>query len=138
MGRAFQSVSGCMHIAVAHAPRVARHLTVAGLLVACASAVPFVLAKEQKPTRIVAGAVLDEADNPIAGAAVLLTDLETGEQSAAYTKEDGLYQFTGLQPTRTYEVQAKYRGQSSRVRKVTPIDPRNRVVLNLKIPPEAE
>lgn len=102
----------------------------------CTLAPLFLVAKDKQPTRTVTGTVLDKADNPIAGAAVVLTDLETGKKNANYTKEDGIYQFTGLQPTRDYEVQASYEGQSSRARKVSPFDPRDRIVLNLKIPPD--
>jgi hypothetical protein len=95
-------------------------------------------AKEEKPSRRVTGLVSDEAENPIVGAAVVLTDLETGKKTATYTTAEGTYRFTGLQPTHDYEVQATHRGVSSRVRRISSIDPRNRIVLNLRIPPPKE
>jgi hypothetical protein len=103
-----------------------------------AFSMPCLLAKENKPTRVVTGVVSDEAENPIVGAAVVLTDLQTGKKNATYTREGGAYQFSDLQPTRDYEVQATHQGLASRVRKVSQFDPRNRIVLNLRIPPPKE
>jgi len=100
--------------------------------------VPLVQAKEQKPSRTVAGVVTDEAENPIAGAVVVLTDLQTGKKSATYTGADGAYQYADLQVTRDYEVQASYKGISSRLRKVSSVDPRKRITVNLRIPPPKE
>jgi len=117
--------------------RVCGLVVVAALLLP-ALAAPYLMAKEKKPSRVVTGIVSDEADNPIVGAAVALTDLSTGKKSATFTQEGGTYQFTGLQPTRDYEVQASYKGLTSEVRRVTIIDPRNRIVLNLRIPPPKE
>ena len=94
--------------------------------------------KDLRPSRQVTGLVSDAADNPISGAAVTLTDLETGKQLASYTGDDGKYLFSSLETTREYEVQATYKGVSSRVRKVTTIDPRNKITLNLQIPPPKE
>jgi hypothetical protein len=108
----------------------------AGLLFAFS--MPRLVAKEKKPSRVVTGIVSDEAENPIVGAAVVLTDLRTGKKSAAYTGEEGTYQFSDLQPTRDYEVQATHQGLSSQLRKVSSVDPRNRIVLNLRIPPPKE
>jgi hypothetical protein len=95
-------------------------------------------AKEKKSSRIVTGVVSDGAENPIAGAAVVLTDLATGKKSATYATQEGTYQFTDLQPTHDYEVQATHQGVSSQVRRASSIDPRNRIVLNLRIPPPKE
>lgn len=92
-------------------------------------------AKENKPTRLVTGIVSDEKDNPIAGATVTLTDLQTGKKSAAYTSAEGKYQFSGLEFTRDYEVQASHQGLSSKVRRVSTVDPRNNITFNLRVPP---
>jgi hypothetical protein len=95
---------------------------------------PCLAAKEKAVTKTVSGAVLDEADNAIVGAAVKLTDLYTGKQVAAYTGEGGHYQFADLPPNHDYEVQATYKGSSSDVRKVSSVDTRRRIVINLTIP----
>ena len=104
----------------------------AGILVTHWSALG---AKETKPTRVVSGVVSDASENPISGAVVTLTDLQNGKKMATYTGQSGAYQFSDLQITRDYEVQATYKGVSSRVRRISTIDPRNRIVLNLRIPP---
>lgn len=99
---------------------------------------PLLQAKEEKPSRTVAGVVSDEGENPIAGAVVVITDLQTGKKSATYTGADGAYQYAGLEVTRDYEVQASYKGISSQLRKVSTVDPRKRVTVNLRIPPPKE
>jgi hypothetical protein len=104
----------------------------AGILLAQLSALG---AKETKPTRVVSGVVSDASENPISGAVVTLKDLQDGKKMAIFTGQTGAYQFSDLQITRDYEVQATYKGVSSRVRRVSMIDPRNRIVLNLRIPP---
>ena len=94
--------------------------------------------KDTRPKRTVKGLVSDASDNPISGATVMLTDLTDGKQLASYTGEDGTYSFSSLDMTNDYEVQATYKGVSSRVRKVSMIDTRTRITLNLQIPPPNE
>jgi hypothetical protein len=106
--------------------------TFAGILIA---QLPALGAKETKPTRIVSGVVSDASENPISGAVVTLTDLQDGKKMAIFTGQTGTYQFSDLEITRDYEVQATYKGVASRVRRVSTIDPRSRIVLNLRIPP---
>jgi hypothetical protein len=108
----------------------------AALAVVCSVALslPGLTAKEKHVTKTITGAVLDESDNGIAGAVVGLTDLQTGKKVAAYTGEGGHYRFSDLSPTHDYEVQATYKGSSSDVRKVSSVDTRMRIVINLTIP----
>ena len=96
------------------------------------------VAKEKKILRMVTGTVLDEADNGIVGASVVLTDLQTGKKNASYTQEGGQYKFSDLLSTHDYEVQAVFKGLSSEIRKVSIFDNRNTIVLNLRIPPPRE
>lgn len=93
------------------------------------------VAKEKKIPRVVTGRVLDEAETGIVDAAVTLTNLETGKKIATYTSEGGRYQFSDLKTNHDYEVQASYKGLSSGARKVSSLDNRNTIVLNLRIPP---
>ncbi len=120
-------------------PRITLRVRISWLALTIAVCVlaspPRVSAKEKKVPRIVTGAVLDENDNGIAGATVVLTDLQTGKKDAIYTKDGGLYQFSDLRANHDYEVQASYKGVSSEVRKASSFDTRNKIVLNLKIPP---
>lgn len=124
----FASVRGCL----------ARKLGFCALAVSIGSfgiSAPPLAAKQKKVPRRVTGVVLDQADNGIAGATVTMTDLQTGKKLAAYTKEGGQYEFSDLLESHDYEVQAEYKGASSEVRKASSFDTRNRIVLDLKIPP---
>jgi hypothetical protein len=92
-------------------------------------------AKEKKPqTRTVTGVVADEADNPIQGAAVELTDLQTGKVLDIYSQDGGQYQFADLRFDHDYTVKATYKGSSSEVRRVSMLETRTPLVLNLTIP----
>jgi hypothetical protein len=97
---------------------------------------PGLLAKEKKPvTKTIAGVVLDGADNPIVGAAVELSDVQNNKKTAKYSQEGGKYQFTDLDPKHDYEVQVRFKGVTSEVRKVSTIDDRRIVVLNFTLTP---
>ena len=89
----------------------------------------------QEPTsRTVSGVVIDEAENPIQGAMIELTDLQTKKVLDIYSQEGGQYQFTDLRFDHDYTVKATYKGSSSEVRQVSSIDTRWHLVLNLTIP----
>ncbi len=94
------------------------------------------LAKREKPptSKTVVGQVFDASDNPIAGAAVEMTNLTTQKTSAIYTGPDGHFTFTDLKLTQDYQFKAHYKGQTSEVRKVSSWDTRFNLVLNLHIP----
>ena len=94
--------------------------------------------KEKKAYRVLSGVVSDQAENPIGGAAVTLTEVQTGKKMATYANADGVYQFSSLEFTYDYQVQATSKGGSSRVRKVSMVDPRSRITFNLQIPPPKE
>ena len=90
--------------------------------------------KEKKPqTRTISGVVSDDAENPIAGAMVELTDLQTSKVLDIYSQEGGQYQFADLRLDHDYTVQARYKNSSSQVRKVSSFDTRTRPVLNLTL-----
>jgi len=84
--------------------------------------------------KTVVGQVFDASDNPIAGAAVEMTNLTTQKTSAIYTGPDGHFTFTDLKLTQDYQFKAHYKGQTSEVRKVSSWDTRFNLVLNLHIP----
>jgi hypothetical protein len=105
------------------------------ILVVWTLGAPSVAAKKKVISRTVTGMVLDETDNPIAGAVVEMTDLQTGKKLAVFTKEDGHYQFADLDGHRDYRLQASYRGISSEVRTASSFDDSNRIILNFKISP---
>ncbi|HXH49210.1 MAG TPA: carboxypeptidase-like regulatory domain-containing protein [Terriglobia bacterium] len=96
---------------------------------------PLTAKKKGPPTsKTVVGQVFDASDNPIAGAAVEMTDLSTNKTSAIYTGPDGRFTFTDIKFTKDYQFKAHFKGQSSEVRKVSSWDTRTDMVLNLHIP----
>jgi len=124
-------------------PRSAGHargaiLGFAAAWLALASLLPSSLPAKQKkpPTKTIQGEVMDQADKPIAGATVQLTDTTTGKTLGIYTQADGRYAFTSLRPIDDYQVQATYKGQQSELRRASSLDDRAIVVLNLSIPPD--
>jgi hypothetical protein len=96
---------------------------------------PLTAKKKGPPTsKTVVGQVFDVSDNPIAGAAVEMTDLSTNKTAAIYTGPDGRFTFTDIKFTKDYQIKAHFKGQSSEVRKVSSWDTRTDLVLNLHIP----
>jgi len=93
-------------------------------------------AKKKVISRTVTGVVLDKDDNPISGAVVEITDTQSGKKLASYTADDGHYQFANLDAHRDYQLQARYKGQSSDVRTASSFDSSNKIILNLRVPPQ--
>lgn len=119
------------------APRRRRLLARGAALAACALllvAVPLSARRKQPPPRVVAGIVMDPQDNPLVGAVVEMTDVQTGKKQAMYTQAGGHYEFSGLNRYHDYHLQAKYNDQASEVRTASSFDTRDRIVLNLTIP----
>lgn len=108
----------------------------AGILLAFAAGAPQLLAKKKPaPVKTVSGAVLDSSNAGVAGAAVMLTDVQAHRTDTVYSGADGKYSFDGLNPNDDYTVQAKYRGTDSDVRHVSSLDSRVKVVVNLVLAP---
>ena len=115
-----------------------RVIGMVAVAVFCLAAVslPALIAKEKKQvTKTVSGFVLDPNENGIVDAAVSITDMQSGKKFTTMSKEGGRFQFANLSPRHDYEVQAVYKDMSSEVRKVSSLDTRLRIVLNLRIPP---
>lgn len=91
--------------------------------------------KKAKVPRVVTGIVVDGSENPIVGAVVEMTDVTTGKKTAMYTQEGGHYQFSDLNQNHDYEIQATYKGVSSKVRTASSFDTRKTIRLDLQIPP---
>lgn len=91
-------------------------------------------AKDRRPTtRTISGTVYDDAQNTIPGASIELTDTQTGKVLDIYSQEAGEYQFTGLRFDHDYTVRAEYKGVSSETRKISILETRWTLVLNLTI-----
>lgn len=93
------------------------------------------MAKKKPPLpRAISGRVLDQNDNGISGAAVELTDLQTGKKVDIFSEADGRYQFSDLSTVHDYQVRATYKGVASETRKASSLEERQ-LILNLHIPP---
>lgn len=119
----------------AGAPRALLALAAMLITVGPAFASP---AKKKKPVpKLVQGLVLDAADNPVSGAAVVLKDVETGKTIAIYSDNGGNFEFTDLDRDHDYEIKASFKESASEVRKVSSFDNRNTIPMNLKLAPSA-
>ena len=93
------------------------------------------LAKDKQPTtRTITGTVSDDAGNTIQGAAIELTDVQTGKVLDIYSQEAGQYRMTDLRFDHDYTVKATYEGSSSEERRISILETRWTLVLNLTIP----
>ena len=96
-------------------------------------------AKDRRPTtRVVSGTVYDPEENIIFGATVELKDMQTGKALAIYSQETGEYQYSGLRFDHDYTLKAMYKGSSSDVRRISLLDTRWHLVVNLTIPKPAK
>lgn len=92
-------------------------------------------AKKKNPlTKTIQGQVLDSASQPIAGAAVELTDMTTKKTLGIYADATGHYEFTDLNPHDDYQVKATYKNQESEVRHASSLDDTYVLVFNLTVP----
>lgn len=90
-------------------------------------------------TRTINGIVADKQGAAIDGATVTLKDMQTGHDSAVYTKGGGHYQFLGLDFKHDYQLQAKDpKGETSDTRMASSLDERAILTINFQIPPEPE
>lgn len=84
------------------------------------------------------GIVVDGSENPIIGAVVQMTEVQTGKKSVVYTQDGGHYGFSGLDPDNDYKIQATFHGAASQERTASSFDTRNTIRLDLQIPPPKE
>jgi hypothetical protein len=88
--------------------------------------------KDKQQGRLLYGKVLDQKDNPVAGAIVYLTNTRTHAVKTYIVSEEGTYRFPGLS-TVDYEVYAQYNGRKSDTKSVSQFDDRSQVYVDLKI-----
>jgi hypothetical protein len=88
--------------------------------------------KEKQQGRLLYGKVLDQQDNPVAGAIVYLTNTRTHAVKTYIVSQEGTYRFPGLSMV-DYEVYAQYNGRKSDTKSVSQFDDRSQVYIDLKI-----
>jgi hypothetical protein len=86
--------------------------------------------KDKAEGRLLYGKVLDQQDNPVAGAIVYLTN--THAVKTYIVGPEGTYRFPGLS-TVDYEVYAQYNGHKSDTKSVSQFDDRPQVYIDLRI-----
>ena len=88
--------------------------------------------KEKQQGRLLYGKVLDQQDNPVAGAIVYLTNTRTHAVKTYIIGQEGTYRFPGLS-TGDYEVYAQYKGRKSDTKSLSQFDDRSQVYIDLRI-----
>ncbi|MGA9545422.1 MAG: carboxypeptidase-like regulatory domain-containing protein [Candidatus Sulfotelmatobacter sp.] len=88
--------------------------------------------KDKAQGRLLLGKVLDQQDNPVAGAIVYVTNLRTHAVKTYIVGHEGTYRFPGLSTT-DYEVYAQYNGHKSDTKSVSQFDDRSQVYIDLRI-----
>jgi len=88
--------------------------------------------KDKAQGRLLLGKVLDQQDNPVAGAIVYLTNSRTHAVKSYIVGQEGTYRFPGLS-TVDYEVYAQYKGRKSDTKSVSQFDNRPQVYIDLRI-----
>ncbi len=84
--------------------------------------------------KTVHGSVLNKSDDPIPEAVVFLKNLANGSIKTYIADAQAEYRFSGLDPNVDYEIHAEYQGSSSPVRRLSSLDGRKDIHLNLIIP----
>ncbi len=115
----------------------ARVLSVSTLvaLVAVAAILPVAAQDKKQPLlKTVHGVVEDKAEKPIAGAIVFLKNLQNKTVRSSFADDDGNFRFSGLDPNTDYELHAEFKGDVSPTRRLSALDDRKDIYVNLVIP----
>ena len=83
--------------------------------------------------RSVRGTVTDRSGEPLRGAVVKIKDTLTLHIRSYITQADGQYRFYGLNPDLDYELKAKHRGHTSRVKTLNWYDSRIDAQIDFKL-----
>jgi hypothetical protein len=100
------------------------------LMVTAAAGAP---EKDKDQGRLLFGKVLDQADGPVSGAIVYLTNTRTHAVKTYIVGAEGTYRFPGLSTTVDYEVYAQHNNHKSDTKSVSQFDDRSQVYIDLKI-----
>ena len=89
--------------------------------------------KDEQQSKVLTGRVLDQNDNPVAGAVVYLTNTRTRAVKTYIAGREGDYRFPGIASNTDYEIYAQSQGRKSDPKSVSQFDSRNQINVNLKI-----
>ena len=90
--------------------------------------------KKEPQLKTVHGMVVDKGEDPISGAIVFLKNVQTKTVKSSFADDDGKYRFSGLDPNSDYEIHAEFKGDVSPTRRLSALDDRKDIYLNLAIP----
>ena len=94
---------------------------------------PTVAHAQSSMPRTVSGAVLDDKEQPVVGATVLLKNLKTKAIRSFSSVEKGHYRFAQLNNLEDYELWAEMGGKKSTVKTISTWDTRSDLVTDLKL-----
>jgi len=115
-----------------------RIFLLSGLLIVFAAAVALPGAgqdrKKEPVLKTVHGMVVDKGEDAIPGALVFLKNMQSKTVKSSFADDDGKYRFSGLDPNTDYEIHAEFKGDVSPTRRLSALDDRKDIYLNLTIP----
>ena len=83
--------------------------------------------------KTVHGTVLNKSDDPLPEAIVFLKNLQSSDVKTYIADAQGNYHFSGLDPNADYEIHAEFKSDSSPLRRISSLDGRKDIHLNLII-----
>jgi len=89
--------------------------------------------KKQPVLKTVHGLVLDKGENALPEALVFLKNLENKSVKTSFADDQGNYRFSGLDPNADYEIHAEFKGDVSPTRRLSSLDGRKDIYMNLVI-----
>jgi hypothetical protein len=90
--------------------------------------------KKESPLKTVHGQVLDKGENALPAAIVFLKNLQNSAVKTSFADDNGGYRFSGLDPNTDYEIHAEFKGDVSPTKRLSSLDSRRDINLNLTIP----
>jgi hypothetical protein len=90
--------------------------------------------KKEPVLKTVHGSVMDKAENYLPGAIVFLKNLQNNTVKTSFVDDNGYYRFSGLDPNTDYEIHAEFKGDVSSTRRLSALDSRKDLGVNLTIP----
>jgi hypothetical protein len=89
--------------------------------------------KRETQLRTVSGQVLSKSEDPVASGVVYLKNLKSQTVKTYISDDNGQYRFSGLDPNSDYEIHAEKEGTASAKRRISSLDSRKEIVINLKL-----
>jgi len=89
--------------------------------------------KKEAPIKTVHGVVQDKSEDPLPAALVFLKNLQSNAIKSLFADDSGGYRFSGLDPNTDYEIHAEFKGDVSPTKRLSSLDSRRDIALNLTV-----